>query len=398
MIPIRGYCADELSQIEDVFIEASQKLSGGHALVVYSGGQSVVNLWAGMADIRDGRPWHADTPSVLFSVSKAILALGIYAAQEDGYLEIDERVSRYWPEFSCNGKEEITIRDVLSHRAGLIALDSDITTDDVIAWQPIVRAIERQRPLWQPGAGFGYHALTYGWILGEVVLRTVGMTLGDYLTKRLFRPLDADLWLPPPHSRSADRAYISPRDESVEADLVAALFSSESDREAAIRSLTLGGAFPLTLAGPNSGLNNEQILAAQVPAAGMVGTADGVARTFAASVGQVDGIRLLNPSSVSDALVTRSSGDYRGGVCSPKSRFSSGFMVEGNPERPLLSDASFGHDGALGQVAFADEKYGVGFAYLTNCSGGAQDWRAKRLVGALKQCLGVKAGKTVHLG
>jgi CubicO group peptidase (beta-lactamase class C family) len=317
-------------------------------------------------------------------VSKAVLSLAAYIAAQRGLLDFDAPVARYWPEFSFNGKEAITVRDVLSHRAALLAVDDALTEDDVIEWFPVIRALEKQAPLWQPGTKFGYHALTFGWLVGEILRRTTGCMPGELVRDYFAEPLDLDLWSGIPGGLEPRLARLEqgpPFDPSVLPD-VSHLVVEPMGSPVVLRSMTLGGAFPPELVS-DRGFNDPRMLKAQIPGAGMVASADSLARLF----GSVATGDLLNPESIADALTVRSEGDCWGGVGSPYARFSSGFMLNGIPDRPLLSDSSFGHDGALGSLAFADTKHDIGFAFICNRSSGTLDKRAGVLVQALRESL-----------
>ena len=154
----------------------------GAAAAVYLRGRRVVHLWGGIADTRTGRPWTETTPALVFSCTKGVLAVAAYVLVEYGSLELDAPVARYWPDFARHGKESITVRSTLSHRAGLPALDRSLTRDEVLAWTPVIAAIEAQAPSWQPETAHTYHALTYGWLVGEVIRRISGESLGSFVS------------------------------------------------------------------------------------------------------------------------------------------------------------------------------------------------------------------------
>jgi CubicO group peptidase (beta-lactamase class C family) len=343
----------------------------GGACAVYVDGRQVVDLWGGSAGA--GRSWQADTPAPVFSVTKALLSISAYMLRERGLLDLDAPVAAYWPEFAQRGKERITLRQALSHRAGLPRLDEDLTPTDAAAWHPVVRAIERQAPLWEPGTAYRYHPLTFGWLVGEPIRRVTGLTPGRFLAAEIAGPLRADAWLGLPaehHGRVARIQTVHP---------------APSPEAPIDRAISLGRVFPGGVFAEHGGVNDLALQPLEIPGGGAVATATGIARVLAATVGEVDGVRLLGDDSLRDALTVRSEGlDWEG---NPANRFSTGFMVNGATWRPLLSDASFGHDGACGQLAFADADANLGFGYV-NGSWLAEDVRAERLVLALRECLG----------
>jgi CubicO group peptidase (beta-lactamase class C family) len=340
----------------------------GAACAVYLDGRQVVDLWGGTAGA--DRPWRADTPAPVFSVTKALMAISAYMLQERGLLDLDAPIADYWPEFSQQGKQAITLRQALSHRAGLPQLDEDLTPADAAAWHPVIGAIERQAPLWEPGSAYRYHPLTFGWLIGEPIRRVTGMTPGRFLAAEIAEPLRADAWLGVPAEHRSRIARIQTVEQSPTAPIE--------------RAISLGQVFPDGLFAAHGGVNDLALRPLEIPGGGAVATATGLARILAATVGEVDGTRLLGDDSVRDALTVRSEGrDWEG---NPANRFSTGFMINGAPWRPLLSDASFGHDGACGQLAFADADANLGFGYV-NGSWLAEDTRAERLVLALRTCL-----------
>ena len=148
----------------------------GAATALYFRGELVADLWGGRADPATGAPWKENTVTLVFSAAKGPTATSINRLADQGRLDVDAPVAEYWPEFACNGKQAITVRQVLSHRAGLAAVDGDLSLEQVLAWDPVVEAIARQAPNWEPGTQHGYHARSYGWILGELIRRITGLS------------------------------------------------------------------------------------------------------------------------------------------------------------------------------------------------------------------------------
>ncbi len=379
---IHGHADEGFGPLADAFARnfAAYGETGG-ACAVYLDGRQVVDLWGGEADA--DRPWRADTVAPVFSVTKALLAISAYMLVERGRLDLDAPVAAYWPEFAESGKAAVTVRQILSHRAGLPALDTDLDLSDLAAWEPVIRALERQKPLWEPGTAFLYHALTIGWLIGELIRRTTGLTPGGFLAAEIAGPLNADVWIGPPPEPLRHLARVSPPPPD-EASPPAALLDP-FHRNVIGRAISLGQVFPDGLFAERGGVNDPAVWSVEIPGGGTAATAAALARVLAATVGEVDGVRLIGEDSVRDALIVRSEGEDWAGV--PGVRFSTGFKINGIPWRPLLSDASFGHDGACGQLAFADAEANLGFGYI---NGGMlkTDTRAAHLVLALRKCLG----------
>jgi len=160
----------------------------GAACCIYVDGVPVVDIWGGVADAESGRPWESDTLQLHFSTTKGIAAICAAILYERGLLDYEAPVSRYWPEFAGGGKEAVTVAQCMSHQSGLSAVDTPLTLEEICAVEPVLAALEAQEPLWDPGTANGYHAITYGWIVGEIVRRIDGRTLGAFLAEEIAGP------------------------------------------------------------------------------------------------------------------------------------------------------------------------------------------------------------------
>jgi CubicO group peptidase (beta-lactamase class C family) len=325
----------------------------GAACSVYVGGRPVADLWGGFADLAGGRLWDETTVAIVFSATKGVTATCVNLLVERGELELDAPVAAYWPEFAAAGKGHIPLRWVLCHKAGLAAVDGDLTLPEVLAWHPVVRAIAAQAPNWEPGTAHGYHARSFGWILGEVVRRVTGRSLGRYFADEIARSLGLDFWIGLPAAALPRCARMIPPDPdmpSIESLLGAASLTA--------RVMT----GPSGLFAYDERWNRPDVLAAEMPSSNGVGSARALARLYAALVGEVDGMRVLRPETVARATAVQSEGADR--VLFLPTRFGSGFMLQ-----PMLApDAgprSFGHTGAGGSLGFADPEARVGFGYVT---------------------------------
>jgi CubicO group peptidase (beta-lactamase class C family) len=355
----------------------------GAACCVYRGGQPVVELWGGVADVSSGRVWERDTPVLVFSLTKGVTAVCIHLLVERGLLDLDRPVASYWPEFGAEGKDQIPVRWVLSHRAGVAAIDAPVTLEDIVGWHGVVAAVAAQAPNWEPGTDHGYHARTFGWILGEVIRRITGMSPGTFLANEIASPLGLDMWLGLPEAIESRVAPIvrpdPPADPEVQA-LMEALAASDS-----LLTRVMSG--PSNLFAYDERWNERPLHEAEMPSSNAVCTAVAAARLYAATVGEVDGIRLLAPSTVDAARVVQSDGTDC--VIGVDSRFALGFGVA-----PFLSEAcppsAFGHPGAGGSLAFGDQDVELGFGYVMNqmkFDPSQPDVRATRLVRAVYDSL-----------
>lgn len=385
---VQGVVTEGFEPVLETFVENFERRHDlGAACAVYLDGSPVVDLWGGIADSRSHRPWDHDTAAVIFSCTKGILAVCICLLVQEGRLSLDAPVIEYWPEFGQGGKGEVTVRMAMSHRAGLASLDRDFTLGEVLAWEPVIRGIEVQRPHHPPGAGHMYHALTYGWIVGEIIHRVTGMLPGEYFRRTLGDPLELRTWIGLPASERNSVAWMEPPlpDEESEAARQAAWVRDTNPL--VDRSFTMGGAFAFPAEDGYVTFNAPEIQAAQVPGANGISNACSLARLYAACVSSVGGPQLLRSEMIDDAIRVQSAGPQLTGAPDDGTRWGTGFQLASPPSCPMLGPESFGHAGAGGQLAFGDAAHRVGFAYLSNQMGGYGDARSRELTVALQDCL-----------
>ena len=361
-LPVDGMCDGRFAPVREAFVRNFTDLGEpGAAIALVVGGRVVVDLWAGWKDRARNRPWVRDTLVNFFSVGKALTALCALRVVEKGLVDLDRPLTRYWPEFGAHGKEAITLRHVLSHQAGLPALRAPLADGAMLDWPHMIRALENETPWWQPGTAHGYHVNTFGYLVGEVVRRTTGATLGALLREEIAGPLAADVHIGLPlseHARAAE--YLWP--EGVRPGAAASGLSEE----ALMRWNTYWNPPGISGAG---WVNTAEWRVAEIPSTNGHGTARGVARVYAALAngGGIDGVDILGTSILRDAVTERSAGPDL--VLERNSRFGLGFQLP-LPERPLGPNAgAFGHFGAGGSLGFCDPEAGVAFAYVTNDMG-----------------------------
>jgi CubicO group peptidase (beta-lactamase class C family) len=351
--------------------------AGGAAVSVRVDGESVVDLWGGSA--RTDRPWTADTASVYYSMTKGLITLVAARLVEAGELDLDAPVTRYWPEFGQAGKAGITVRQVMSHRAGLSYPVEDISTADVLAWEPVIRLLERQEPLWEPDTAHQYHALTFGWLVGEIIQRITGLGIGEAFQRDVARPAHADAWIGVPTEELDRVATVVPGP-----GFVMALPPEVPDGDRIVRSLLLGGAFPPEVAGDGTGFNDPVLQQAAIPAGLGIGTAPALAAMWSGAI--------LGPTRIADAVLddmtrVRSSGPVLWPLPGAgEESWGTGFHVP-SASLPMLGPTSFGHAGAGGQLSFADREHRVGFGFVTSDLQMIDDTRAASLVEALRESL-----------
>ncbi len=398
---IHGTCTAGFEPVREAF-ERNFREHGevGASVALVVDGEPVVDLWAGWADRERTRPWERDTLVNVYSTTKGVTALCAHILADQGRLDLDAPVTEYWPEFGRAGKEHLPVRYLLTHQAGLPVIDEDLPHGAALDWERMVAALERQSPVWEPGSKQGYHAVTFGWLVGEVVRRVAGVErFSDFLAQAVVEPLGLDLYVGVPqseHHRLADLVRDRPEgappppppaDETPEARAMRERLSAMlTPGSLAARSLGLAS---LPYAAHN---NSPEWRSAQLPAANGHTNARSLARMYGALArgGEVDGVRLLSPDAVRRAATEQ--------VCSPdavlviETRRSLGFMlpVPGQPDHRGL--ASFGHGGAGGSLGYADPDRGIGFGYAMNKmwsldSFMTPDPRAQSLVAAVHRAL-----------
>jgi CubicO group peptidase (beta-lactamase class C family) len=384
MTAIQGTTA---SGFEPVLRAFEQSFEGapemGAALAIRHRGRVVADLWGGLADPRTGQPWREPTLSVIFSCTKGVVSILAARLVQDGLLDYDAPVSRYWPEFAAAGKATAKISDLLSHRAGLSAPREPLSELEVADWPLVVARLAAQEPLWDPGSGYAYHALTHGWLIGEVIRRITGLSVGEYLQEVIAQPLHAEAWIGLPAQLDGRVAHLTAGATLTQlvADQAAARDPEQIDWTEL--AMTLGGVFPEELVGEGAGFNRSSIRRAEIPGAGGVATARALASIWSATFAETDGVRLLNDATIARATAVQTEGPPVFDVPGPWPRWGMGFQLDSEPRR-YVTPSGYGHDGAGGQVAFADPEVGIGFAFLTNQLEAGPDERATRIVDALR--------------
>lgn len=404
---IDGRVEDGWGKVADVFRANFEGTPGevGAACCVYAGGRPVVDLWGGLADREANRAWDRDTIALVASTTKGATAICAHLLVQRGLLDLDAPVIRYWPEFGAAGKQDIPVRWLLSHQVGLPVIDGPLTFEEACAWHPVIRALERQKPEWKPGTEHVYHSMTFGFLVGELVRRITGKSLGTFFADEIAAPLGLRAWIGLPEREEPHVARLAYAPFSMEemtagmieatgldADTVRAWMSSVwGPGSVQARAGTLGGALD-----PTSGyMETRAYRAHEFPFGNMFADARSLARMYAATVSDVDGVRLLTPATV-DAMTVVQTDRTRmhglpPGLTIPADRsfyMSLGFW-RSCPPMPWVGPRSFGHAGSGGSVGFADPVAGVGFGYVPNLwSWNIAEPRAKNLAAAVVTCLG----------
>ncbi|MEV1166903.1 serine hydrolase domain-containing protein [Nonomuraea sp. NPDC049784] len=393
MPEIGGDTAPGFEAVREAFAaDLAGEQETGAAVSVYLHGRKVVDLWGGIADPGTGRPWERDTLQLVYSTTKAVTATCALLLSQRGELDLDAPVVECWPEFAANGKGRIPVRWLLTHQAGLPAIDHPITPEEAIAWEPMVTALAAQRPYWEPGTEHGYHGLTYGWLVGEVVRRVSGRSIGTFLAEEIAAPLGLDLWigLPETEQHRVSRIIDTPPDfEAMGRIDLNALPEPMREVLAAFADPTSLTRRSIGVVTPPLDHNRPEEQAAEMPATNGICTARALARFYAALIGEVDGHRILTPGTLAAATAEQVSGIDR--ILRVPVRIGTGFGLP-TPDAFWYSPTAFGFPGRGGSLGFADPATGVAFGYVMNhVVEGVPDLRAANLVAAVRSAMGAGA-------
>jgi len=360
----------------------------GAALCVYWHGRKVADLWGGVADSGTGREWTKDTLQLVYSATKAATATCAHLLAQRGELDLDRPVASYWPEFAAAGKADIPVRWLLSHRAGLPVIDAPISLADLLAWDPMATALAAQRPVWEPGTAHGYHGRTYGWLVGEVIRRVSGRSVGRFFAEEIAGPAGLDFFIGLPGDERGRVSHMviddPPGPETVASIPIEQVPEQFRPLLAAFTDpgSLMNRAFALSV--PDIDFNDSAAQAAEIPSSNGICTADGLARLYAGLIGEVDGVRILDAGPTAAATAEQAAGTDQ--VLLVPTRFASGFMLP-TDESPLGGPASFGHPGRGGSLGYADPDSGIAFGYVvSHIRQDMNDTRAATLVNAVRAC------------
>ncbi len=382
-IRVDGESEQRFAPVREVFARSFAAGEVGAAVCVTIGGRVVIDLWGGHRDAARTRPWTHDTLVNVYSTTKGMTAICANRLVEEKRLDLDAPVAHYWPEFAAEHKDRIPVRWLLCHKSGVAALREDVPAASRFDWKFWTEALAAEVPWWEPGTLHGYHALTYGHLVGELVRRVDGRSLGRYLREELALPLGLDFHIGLAAEHDAR---------------VAELLPAPASPPGAPNPFVAARKHPKSLVGRVFGnptletqdANSRAWRAAELPAVNGHGTARGLARIYGALAtnGELDGERVLSPAQI--ARANREEANGLDAVLKPlHSRFGLGFMLT----QPMIPfgphPRSFGHPGAGGSIAFADPDAQLGFAYTMNQMqvGLGGDARGFALIGALYAAL-----------
>ena len=351
-----------LQRLKPLFQENFEKFGElGAAVSVWQNGKPIIDLYGGFRDAHREKPWTADTLVLVWSATKGIGSACVLHTLQEHKIDISQRVADFWPEFVQAGKEKVTLAQLLSHQAGLCALDRRV---DVLDYDAVIRALEAQEPLWPPGTAHGYHARTFGFLLDELVRRIAGKTLSEYWQENFARPLNLDFWIGLPKKENSR---------------VATMYAAKSGKPPDPKQFYADLVTPGTLARKTftspyglhaiSKMNEYAIRAHPIVSFGGIGSASALAKFYSmlANGGKFEGQTFFSEKTI--AWMTTTIADGMDRVFQIPTAFSAGFMKDSRLAAKKMfgpSRTSFGHPGAGGSYAFADPENRIAFAYAMN--------------------------------
>jgi CubicO group peptidase (beta-lactamase class C family) len=385
-VKIQGSFDPRFERVREAFgreFEEGNEL--GAALCISLEGETVVDLWGGFMDKEKSRPWQRDTLANVYSSTKGIIAIAAHRLVDEALLDLDAPVAQYWPEFAAAGKQAIPVRQLLTHEAGLAAVKKPLAPGTQYDWDAMCSALAEQEPWWEPGTAHGYHALTFGWLVGELVRRIRGKKIGDVVREEIAGPLGVEFEIgfgPELDDRVAPlvQGPVHVPEDGPGFDLVGEIVNNPES----LMAKAFGNP-PLAL-DPNT----REWRAAEIPAANGHTNAHSLARIYTALAngGEIDGVRLLSPEAILRAREEQVNGEDR--VLPMQTRLGLGFFLPTEVEPLGPNPRVFGHGGAGGSFGMADPENRLGFGYVMNLmhmGAWLVDPRPRRLLAVAYDCL-----------
>jgi CubicO group peptidase (beta-lactamase class C family) len=431
---VRGGCEPRFARVREEFERNfAERGESGASVCVVVDGERVVDLWGGVADEATGAPWTSDTLNVVFSCSKGVAALAGHLCIDRGLLDPDAPVTRYWPEFGQAGKQDVPVRMLFNHQVGLPAWREPLPRGALMEWDDVVARLERSAPFWEPGTRTGYHAVTIGFLIGELVRRVTGRSIGTVVREEIAEPLGVDCWvgLPAEHEQRVARSIVqqiavpklppwarrlvdphrhpfrtlswaagtSPRLQAAVRAAVAARVDLSQTPEALVRRMSRLDPLVFSLLNIGDHLelaDTREAHAAELPAIGAISNARGLAGVYAplSLDGSIAGVRLVRPEAIARMRYLQSAPDVDavGGI---RTSYTLGFSKSWwNPHLPdssvVIGEDAFGTPGLGGQMGFADPAHRLAFGYTCtrHGAGTALNARGQSLVDAVYETLG----------
>jgi CubicO group peptidase (beta-lactamase class C family) len=380
-VEIKGSVESGYESVQEEFARLWDEIEVGASFCVYHQGKKIIDLWGGATNHDEAEEWQADTLVNVYSATKGPASLAIAILHDEGLIDYEERVSTYWPEFGAEGKQKITVAQLLSHQAGLSGIDTRLTVEDLYDWDKMVNLLAAQKPLWEPGSAAGYHAVTWGYFPGELVRRITGKTLGKYFHEKVAIPLNADFYIGLPESEFHRCATLNGPNRARKQPAPTSPVEMPEHYAGSLLNPSISP-FKHACSAP---WRNAEIAASNGHA-----SARALATIYGALAmgGEVGGTRIISPESLEEATRVEVEGT-KDLVLGTNLRRARGFMLNSDAAYGP-NDESFGHAGAGGSMGFADPITGIGFGYAMNQmqSDATATPRSKLLLNALYKCLG----------
>lgn len=369
-VQVFGSCHADFAEIEYLFRDLWQSIEVGAAVSIYHRGQCVVNLWGGYCDKEHQTSWQQDTLVNVYSITKGVVAVAIARLVAAELLQYNAPVSKYWPEFAQNGKRDVTVAQLLSHQAGLCGIRERLSVEDLFDWQKMTDLLAAQAPLWEPGTQAGYHAVTWGYLAGELIRRVTGLTPGQFIREDISTPLGLDFHLglnPNLHGRCADIIGPNhiPRDKlQQQSPANSDSIRNESDNEHS-ELFTLAQLNPVI--SPYKHASSSSWRRAEIPASNGHSDAHSLAKLYGILAAQEPDPSGWHLDQKTLARATRVAVENQTDlVMNQNIRRSVGGFILSHDGNYGFHTSAFGHAGAGGSMAFADPEHQLGFAYVMN--------------------------------
>jgi CubicO group peptidase (beta-lactamase class C family) len=378
-----GYVATGWERVYDAFarnLQSGEDIGAGCA--VYHRGELVVDLVGGWRDRKQERPYDADVLQLVFSCTKGVTSLAVAMCVDRGLINYDAPVATYWPEFGQHGKEAVTVAQLLSHQSGLFTVDGDVTLEEALDWDHMVDRLAAMKPRFPVGSTHGYHAITFGWLAGELVRRTDGRNIGAFVQEEIAGPLGIEFYIGLPDSQQKRVAHLMAHPlPKLPAEEAVLLFERSGPGTNGAQALSLNGAFR------EGAFNREDVRAGELAGANGVTNAKSLAALYAHVIAPLNGVTLLSDAVRERATHTVTPDGESDVVLISPTTFGMGFMTHGGHSQ-FAGPGSFGHSGAGGSFGFAQPSRELAMSYVMNTMLVTVDGdpRAQRLTRAAVQC------------
>tara|TARA_B100000953_G_scaffold67014_1_gene53691 strand:+ start:3992 stop:5116 length:1125 start_codon:yes stop_codon:yes gene_type:complete len=370
---IHGECDPQFIKVKEVFSDLYlQQRELGSSFAIFKDGKPIVNIWAGHQDLEKTKTWKKDTLVTVYSTTKGVAALCVALAVEKGFINYNEKVATYWPEFGCNGKEDITISMLLSHQAGICSpLTKNI--NNYYNQKVMAEKLALMKPLWKPGTACGYHSMTFGWLVAELILRVTGKTIGKFFQDEIAIPHGIDFFIGLPKSEEHRIAEMIP-------------FKGKEESEKKI-TLTKAEVAIKNSAGTLKHHNSREWRSAEIPAANGQGSASSLAKLYSLVTPHDSSLKILKEKTLEKMTQTQIEGKDL--ILRVSLRWGNGFVLNKHKIVYGPEENSFGHSGYGGSCAFADPTNKIGISYVMNQmeNNFAGDSRSIKLINAAYKCL-----------